>query len=531
MNLPPLSAQLYSQTFVVTLTQDVVVSASSATAGQHLSLDYLPGALFLGLAASRGYAELETADAWTLFHSGKVRFLDALPLIEGQPSLPVPLSLHTYKGERAHENTSKRLIAAKVFDPSLPADELSNHEAARQPQQLRKGYITETGLWHLPILNHRMKTAIEPTSGRAAQSQLFGYQALQAGQQFLFTLQADDSALSLFNRCVAWLTGSAQLGRSRSAQYGGVSITPAKPIQQNMVSTDSDSTRLTLLLQSDLALLDASGQPCLIPDAELFGLPDGSRWLIEQSFIRTRRYSQYNAKRRCFDTEREVISRGSVLRYELAQPLSTEALARLQLVGLFQESGLGQMVVNPTLLATRHPQFSLPVSTTCTKQIKVVAPDTPLIRLLQQRIQGGENHKQASEQAAELFADLCSALKTARSWLGLRDNQPLPLAPGRSQWGQLKKYSSDHRSRPDELWRILFDAENAVIRGRSGWDLSVGPETNLSTRLKSLCESKGLPNNEMLGDIMGELATLGLSQRWRHEVEGTAIIAYKEAVV
>jgi hypothetical protein len=531
MNQPQLNTQLHSQAFVVTLTQDVVISASSATAGQHLSLDYLPGSLFLGLAASRGYAELETADAWTLFHSGKVRFLDALPLIEGQPSLPAPLSLHTYKGECAHENASKRLIADKVFDPSLPADEPSKHDAARQPKQLRKGYITETGLWHLPTLSHRMKTAIDPTSGRAAQSQLFGYQALQAGQQFLFTLQADHSALSLFNRCVAWLNGSAQLGRSRSAQYGGVNIMPAKSIQQNMDSTSSDSTCLTLLLQSDLALLDANGQPCLTPYAKLFGLPEGSRWLIEQSFIRTRRYSQYNAKRRCFDTEREVISRGSVLRYKLAQPLSAEALASLQSVGLYQESGLGQMVVNPTLLAARHPQFSLPVSTTCTKQAKVTAPDTPLIRLLQRRIQGGENHKQASEQAADLFADLCIALKAARSWLGLRDSQPLPLAPGRSQWGQLKKYSSDHRSRPEELWRILFDAENALIRGRSGWDLSIGPETNLSTHFKSLCESKALPSNEMLGDIMGELATLGLSQRWQHEVEGTAIIADKEAVI
>ena len=116
----------HRQTFVITLTQDVIVSASSATAGQHQSLDYLPGSLFLGLAASRGYAELNTHEAWTLFHSGSVRFLDALAFIDKEPSYPAPLSLHTYKGERAQQSQGHRLDTQKVFDPALLNDATSS---------------------------------------------------------------------------------------------------------------------------------------------------------------------------------------------------------------------------------------------------------------------------------------------------------------------------------------------------------------------------------------------------------------------
>lgn len=505
-----------AQTFLITLTQDVIVSASSATAGQHQSLDYLPGSLFLGLAASRGYAELTSAEAWAVFHSGNVRFLDALPLIDAQPSYPVPLSLHTYKGERAREAQSPRLDANKVFDPAL-----LETDSSRQPKQLRKGYITETGFWHLPVFSHRMKTAIEPDSGRAAHSQLFGYQALQAGQQFLFTLQADDSATALFKRCVHWLTGPAQIGRSRSAQYGGITLEPIKRQQPLSLIEATTTTPLTLWLQSDLALLDHQGQACLTPTPELFGLPEGSRWLAEQSYLRTRRYSQYNAKRRCFDSEREVICRGSILRFELSQSLSTQALANLQRIGLYQESGLGQIAVNPKILNAAHPLFTQPSRPTKVKHTPLATPNTPLITLLHQRADGIDQHKQITECALRLFETLIEALLEARQWLGLPENQPLPSSPGRSQWGQIKALSSDHRSRPDTLWTLLFEADNAVIRARSGWDLSVGPTTTLADYLRTLCDRESLAKNPQLGDIMGQLATLGLSPRWQQQIDGT----------
>ena len=508
------------QSFLVKLTQDVIVSASSASEGHHRSLDYLPGSLFLGLAATRGYAELSPADSWTVFHSGKVRFLDALPYIEGQPSHPMPLSFHSYKGEQALNDKKTMLEADKVFDPSMRLDGTQ----AGQPRQLRGGYITHAGAMNQPKLNYRMKTAIDPSKGRAAKSQLFSYQALESGQQFLLTLQADSVSEKLFETSVKWLTGAAQLGRSRTAQYGGVTITPLEA--PKLASTSNQPKTLTLWLQSDLALMDSLGQPSLTPHPYLFDLPPGSQWSVESSFIRTRRYSQYNAKRRCFDTERHVICRGSVLRFDLSQPLTKKVLDALNVQGLYQESGLGQMTVNSPILAQRHPSFSKMASSpkmSTKAEAPLAQPQTPLINLLALRSGSTDQHKHASELAATLFESIGDALQESRQWLGLAINQPLPSSPGRSQWGSIKALSSDFRSDPAHLWQVIFSPDSGVIRPRSGWDLPIGPQQTLASRVQRLCEQQGLEGHQLLADVLGELATLGMTERWQEKIMGTKL--------
>jgi len=509
------------QSFLVKLTQDVIISASSASEGQHRSLDYLPGSLFLGLAATRGYAELSPDDSWAVFHSGKVRFLDALPYSDGQPSYPMPLSFHSYKGEQALNNRHSLLDADKVFDPSMHTDSTSTG----QPSQLRSGYITSTGAVNQSKLNYRMKTAIDPTRGHAAKSQLFGYQALQAGQQYLFTLQADSISSTLFETSVKWLTGTAQLGRSRTAQYGGVTITPIDTAQP--ISITNQPTTLTLWLQSDLALMDSLGQPSLTPHPDLFDLPSGSQWSVESSYLRTRRYSQYNAKRRSFDTERHVISRGSILRFKLSQALTSEALTKLSVQGLYQESGLGQIEVNPPMLDKRHPSFtkasSQPKKSEETKDA-MARPQTPLIDLLFLRSGAMDQHKQASELAVKLFESIGDAMLESRQWLGLANTQPLPSPPGKSQWGSIKALSSDHRSDPAQLWQLIFSPDIGVIRPRSGWDLPIGPQQTLASRVQQLCEQHDLKDHLLLADVLGELATLGLSKRWQQKINGTELL-------
>jgi hypothetical protein len=505
-----------TQSFLVTLAQDVILSRNAATAGQHQSLDYLPGAVFLGIAASRGYQSLAADDAWTLFHSGKVRFVDALPWQAAQLGRPMPLSLHAYKGtQETLLDRPNQLDASMLFDPAS-----ADIDPARQPKQLRKGYLTDSGLRVLPNLTERMKTAIDHASGRAAMGQLFGYQALCAGQQFLFTLQADDDAQGVFELAKDWLTGKAQIGRSRSAQYGGVEISPSANVNLQPSST-SNEHQLTLWLLTDLALLDQQGQPCLHPSAAVLNLPPTSQWCSDKSYLRTRRYSAYNAKRRCFDPEREVISRGSVLRYELTQPLAHAELVALQQLGLYQESGLGQIAVNPQLLVTDQPVFKPMSAVPATAISPLAAPTSPLIALLQKRAGQTNQQQDVALIAGRLFAGLCLALEQARSWRGVPANQPLTIAPGRSQWGQLKSLASDQRQRPTALWKQLFEADNAMIRARSGWDLDVGPGRTLNDAMRALCQQEQLQHHAQLGEIIGRLAVLGMSAEWHKQVNGT----------
>ncbi|MBK6948990.1 MAG: hypothetical protein IPH16_13900 [Haliscomenobacter sp.] len=73
------------------LLSDVVIPSVTATEGFNPSLDYIPGAKFLGIAAGTLYDE-NSAATLDLFHNGKVRFGDAYPTVDGQEGLPVPFS-------------------------------------------------------------------------------------------------------------------------------------------------------------------------------------------------------------------------------------------------------------------------------------------------------------------------------------------------------------------------------------------------------------------------------------------------------
>ena len=66
--------------FICTLLSDVILSQNAGSKENQSTLDYIPGNVFLGIAASGLYSKLSAAESMTLFHSGKVCFGDAHPL-------------------------------------------------------------------------------------------------------------------------------------------------------------------------------------------------------------------------------------------------------------------------------------------------------------------------------------------------------------------------------------------------------------------------------------------------------------------
>jgi CRISPR-associated protein Csx10 len=516
--------------FDISLHQPLVISQQSASAGAHHSLDYIPGSILLGLAASRLYSSLDQDSAWRLFHSGLVRFGDALPIINQQIARPMPMCWHYNKGEAFREKSS--LITDKLFDPSQ-----QQMDDEKQPVQVRNGYVTEHGQTVSPDKVQTLKTAINPETGKAAESQLFGYEALAANQTFRFVLSADDISPELWDKLTAALTGRAQLGRSRSAQFGKVIIAEAKGTKTN--SANDNGTLLTLWLQSDL-LLEHNGQPCLQPTPELIGLPEGSRWLADRSFLRSRRYSLYNAYRRHYDNERQVISRGSVLRYQLPQALSEEQLNTLQQgIGLQIESGLGQALVNPELLRQAKPSFKTAISlTNSTAQTPhIEQPDTLLIQALAARLQRRTGEQQTSIQARALFADLCQQVALVRRYLATPAGNEIMIitkertitAPGKSQWGRLKQAANDHRTDSQALWTELFNDNNGVLRPRSGWELPYSPAASdtlsewLKTKLEPYKKQADFPQ------LIGQLAALGHTDEWQACCKGNTSTKNKES--
>ncbi len=290
------------------LLDDAVFSERAASVGAHAGLDYVPGSALLGWAARHLYASLDACDAWLLFHSGKVRFGNALPLTaNGLIAYPSPLSLHFHKSKKWREE-----------DGRARPDTLLNLARATMPggeqwQQLRNTWLTSDGSTHQPTRELSMKTAIDPSTGRAAQSQLYGYDALRAGQRFVARIEVDaDVSESLFGRlCEVFADTIAHLGRSRSSQYGRITCRLREQIAPPACDDAAPSRELLLWLLSDMAIL-RDGRPVFAPCPEDLGLPSG-RLVRERSFIRARAFSPYNTHRRTPDIERQLIMAGSVL--------------------------------------------------------------------------------------------------------------------------------------------------------------------------------------------------------------------------
>lgn len=327
------------QRLKITLHDDALFSASSATEGGLRTLDYIPGAALLGAAAASCYGGC--SDAWNLFHSGAVRFGDGIPLHEnGLPAWPAPLTWQRPK-EGSYVDEKGRLREGVAL-ANASAGEVTR---GLQRKPLRGTYITADG--HIVRLTHRisLKTAINPDTGRIATGQLFQYESLVGNVQFAATLSWDDGHDVLASQVLKALCGgTVALGRSRSAEYGGatVELLDDKTTDWPRLPGTDCLKHVSLWCLSDLCLIDAKGQPCLSPTVANLGLPVG-QLVAARSYIQTRAYSPFNAHRQAYDIERQVITRGSVLTFEFDEPQTIASLNDKLLVGvgLHREAGLG----------------------------------------------------------------------------------------------------------------------------------------------------------------------------------------------
>lgn len=445
--------------YTLTLLDDTVISRRAATLGGHQSLDYIPGQTLLGACAASLYQRIGS-DSYAAFHSGKLRFGNALPLADGQPAWPVPMCWHDNKADPAL--THGRLDGSRVWNLSR-LNALPDHA---QPRQLRDGYIDTAGQLYRPSPALRMKTAIDPRSRRAANGQLFGYQAIPRGSRFGGWIEADDDlGNALFEQVIDALRGELLIGRSRSAEYGRAQLSDADFAPQPHGPSGRDDRQATLWLLADLAVQDADGQPTLEPLPEYLGLPPG-RVIWPQSFIRSRRYSPWNGKRGAPDLERSVIQQGSVIRYQFdTTPDETLASTCANGLGLHREAGLGRVWLNPPLLDDDQPQFS-PRPDTAPQTSTTARPQSALIDWLHTQQQGSEQDDRIEQQVSELFEQFQRTLGWAAGLQGLRPDAD--FGPSAQQWGRVLEAA---RNQPAErLLNTLFQGDSAIVKpSAEGW--------------------------------------------------------------
>lgn len=327
------------------LLSDVVLTSVAATEGFHPSLDYIPGAKFLGIVARSRYNDLATNQQaiLDLFHNSTVRFSDALPFVDNGKALRVPLSWQKAKGSTV-DTENKIYLHHKLTD-----DIRQQLREGKVPQlkQYREGFFTPSSNKLLAFDQaFSLKSAYDPESRKSKDGQMFGYFALRAGSEWVFDVEDDTGQYIDTIRRV--LEGRHRIGRSKSAEYGLIEITYSDDIFEEPINVAGPS--ILIYAESNLCFYDTGGRTTAQPTAQqLTGLQGASiNWELSQ--VRSRNYQTWNTKRDNKDADRIIIERGSVFYIELPAHQSPAPDFYKRGVGTHRAEGFGKVRVNPDFL-------------------------------------------------------------------------------------------------------------------------------------------------------------------------------------
>ena len=403
--------------FKCTLTTDVVLNVKSATEGNNHTLDFIPGNNFLGIVAGQLYPKVDQMTAWTLFHSGKVRFGDAHPLIDDRRSVRVPAAMYQPKLDK------------RECYISFKTDMKSADIRKKQLKQCRGGFYTFVDGQGKPAATDKqfaIKSAYDRTARRSKDEAMYGYESLAAGQTFAFDVEIDDGCDSALAEQIAnALCGQRRLGRSRSAQYGLVQIAPAKFEE---AQSQTATGEVTVYADSRLIFLDhADNMPTFQPTAADLGLPDGARIDWSKSQVRTFQYAPWNFKRQAYDADRCGIEKGSV--FVVSCPSGCPSESRY--VGAYRNEGFGKVIYNPDFLRAEADgkakyQLQLVTKQAAEPTTKNVADATTALQRYLKRQKYSEDNMQAIYETVNKFVD--------ENWWRFKDDSFA------SQWGTIRQH-------------------------------------------------------------------------------------------
>lgn len=321
------------------LLSDVILNVKAASEGPNTTLDFIPGNNFLGIVAAAVYGDEDVSGEMKheLFHSGRVRFGDAHPAADGMRGLKIPACVFYPKLHNIHKEA---YIYHAIPNPA------SREMREKQLKQCREGfYVYHAGTAERVDTQNTfaVKSAYNRNTRTSKDEAMYGYQSLRAGLELLFSVDADDAAA--LTKVDEVLTGKQvhRIGRSRSAQYGLVEITPASYADAEI--SQQEDGYVKVYADGRLIFLDEDGMPTFQPSVEALGL-SGGEIVWSKSQIRTFCYAPYNYKRKCFDTERCGIEKGSVI----VVKTGVKPAAATGYVGHYLGEGFGAVIYNPAFL-------------------------------------------------------------------------------------------------------------------------------------------------------------------------------------
>ncbi len=351
--------------FKCILESDLVLSQTSSSEGNQKTLDFIPGNNFLGIVASKLYKD-GSAESLDIFHSGKVRFGDAHPSVDGVRGLKVPASMYYPKLGSASEECYIHHLT----------DHNSKDIKAKQLKQCRDGFYSFGEAIGKKVdiqKNFTIKSAYDSDNRRSKDSQMFGYESLSKGVVMFFEIESelgDEQNQKIINA----LCGQRHIGHSRSAEFGSVTIEEADYKEVISSQIEPSSEYVTVYADGRLIFFDENGESTFRPKAEELGVVGGEiDWSMSQ--IRTFQYAPWNGKRHAYEADRSGIEKGSVFMVKLNGASCPEIS---QYVGYYKNEGFGKVIYNPEFLAgDSHEQGKALFTLEESNQDEPIASNTP----------------------------------------------------------------------------------------------------------------------------------------------------------
>lgn len=444
--------------FKAELLDDVVLSQRTATVGDHKSLDYIPGSVFLGIAASRFYSKMNKDDGWKVFHSSNVRFYNAYPMVNEKRSIPMPLSLHSQKVPESGKEKD-------VYNFVYPGEK----DEKIQYRQNRVGYVNICGDGKIqivqPLKTSRMRTAIDAKTGMAAKSQLYGYESLDAGQVFVGKIEWDDSLKDLIVPIESLFKPKeiVHVGRSKTASYGRVEISEIEKPNVNCSLQSLSGTTFSILAISDLCLKNPeTGTPELNVLPSFLGL--GEDWTLDRqkTFSRPSCIYQYNSYRKEIEMQKTLISKGSVFTFKSEKEITAEEKEKVIFaikngIGDARNQGFGEIV-----LFDLGKEFQKEDAQDKADSLSLELKDneSEWLNWLKPEFRNA-NVEEKVKKAVSEFVRLCKSIKVYQCF----DNEKI-FWPGKAQWGRILEVARECTSKVD-LYSKLFEGNNPVIKPRT----------------------------------------------------------------
>lgn len=420
--------------FKVELLSDIVLNSSLATEGNLSTLDYIPGSNFLGIVAAKLYNNnTDSNENYEIFHSGKVRFGDATLSKEGLVSYSMPVMYYTDKLKK--DLTCNPIYLDYLIDRETPPTDATGKRL--QLKQVRGGYfLSNFELVDEIYKAFAIKSAQDRKTRTSEKGKMFGFESLQKGQEFVFSVQFDDEQLA--QKIVDTLVGTHRLGKSRNAEFGQIEV---EEISKPQLLGSFDLTdKVLVYAQSNLCFVDEYGMPTFQPTAEQLGL-DGGEVDYGLSQIRTHIYSPWNFKRNTSNTQRNCIAKGSVFVVNGATKQTDS-----DVVGSFQAEGLGKVLYNPLFLEGNEDAASKVRFTKAVKNdLQLPQGLTKLSKYLKKKMTEKSTTIAISEAVHGLVYSNDSTMRKLKKISS-------------SQWGGIRAYATKTNS-IEVLEKHLFDKE------------------------------------------------------------------------